>query len=179
MRGDPRSDEGGPDAYTALTRDVHPRLYQLALALCGDRDLAADLTQDALVRGYLAFDRFRPGAPVYPWLARILRNAFIDHRRSAHVRREVAADAAPEPSSPTPSADQQVLAGERADALYAALASLPPEQSLAVTLVDLQGLDYKDAAAAMDIPVGTVRSRLSRGRSALRDALVARGVVGG
>ncbi|RME23708.1 MAG: RNA polymerase sigma factor [Deltaproteobacteria bacterium] len=146
-------------------------------ALCGDRDLAADLTQDALVRGYLSFDRSRPGAPVYPWLARILRNAFIDHRRSARVRREVAADAAPEPTAATPAPEDQVIAGERADALYAALAASPPEQSLAVTLVDLQGLDNKDAAA-MDVPVGTVRSRRSGGRAALRDALVARGVVG-
>ena len=121
-----RREVAGPEAFTALTRDVHPRLFQLALALCGDRDLAADLTQDALVRGFLAFDRFRPGAPVYPWLARILRNAFIDHHRSARVRREVAADAAPEPVARAPAADERVLASERADALYAALAALPP-----------------------------------------------------
>jgi len=167
-----------PEAYATLTRPVQARLLQAARALCGDPDLAADLTQEALVRGFVAFDRFRSGAPIYPWLARILRNVFLDHVRSAPVRRELRPETLPEPPSHGPSPLQALEATERAARVHAAISRLPADLALVVTLVDLQGLGYAEAAEILEIPVGTVRSRLSRARARLREDLVARGCMG-
>ncbi|NOY26134.1 MAG: RNA polymerase sigma factor [Oligoflexia bacterium] len=160
--------------YVELTRPVHARLFQAAVALCGDRDMAADLTQDALVKGYLAFERFRPDAPVYPWLARILKNVFLDQVRSAPARREQPMPEALDPESGGPGPLDELVAAERARIVHEAIARLPPDFALVITLVDLQGLDYADAAAVLELPVGTVRSRLSRARTRLRKLLLAR-----
>lgn len=157
-----------PDAFVALTAPHHARLYQTALGLCGDRDQAADLTQEALVKAFLAFDRFREGAPPYPWLVRILRNVHLDEVRSAHARRETIQATAPDPPDPRPGPLASVVAAEEIDAVHAAIARLPEEFALVITLVDLQGLTYEDVAEAVEIPIGTVRSRLYRARERLR-----------
>jgi RNA polymerase sigma-70 factor (ECF subfamily) len=164
----PRSVEA--EEYAALTRPLFRRLYQAALALCGNPELAADLTQEALVRGFESFTTFRDGAPAYPWLARILRNIFLDHVRSARVRREVPLAGQPEPSW-TGDPLSEVLAAERTRLVVSAISKLPPEFALVVTLVDLQGLTYAEVAAISEVPIGTVRSRLARGRARLRDLL--------
>lgn len=159
------------DAFVAATREEQRRLLRLARALTGDEALAEDLVQDALVRAWLARDRFREGARPYPWLARILRNAFLDHVRSARVRRERPTEAPPERASPEPSPLDAVESRRRAAAVRDAVSRLPPDMALVVTLVDLDGMDYAEAAEVLDIPVGTVRSRLSRARRRLRGLL--------
>jgi len=167
-----RDERPDPLGFTEQTRPLHGRLLQAARALCGDADLASDLAQETLVKAYRAWGTFTPGTPAYPWLARILRNVFIDHVRSAKVRREVPLeDEARLPADGTPL--EGLLTAERVTALYAAIAQLPAEMALVITLVDLQGLSYAEVAQITEVPVGTVRSRLSRSRDRLRALLLA------
>ena len=171
LLGDRPAASPDPDAFVTLTEPHHARLYQAALGLCGDRDQAADLTQEALVKAFLAFHRFREGAPPYPWLVRILRNVHLDQVRSAHARRETVRSTAPDPPDPRRGPLATVLAAEEVDAVHRAIAALPEEFALVITLVELQGLSYEEVADAAGIPIGTVRSRLYRARERLRQRL--------
>jgi RNA polymerase sigma-70 factor, ECF subfamily len=168
--GDEIATDPTPEEYAALTRPLHARLYQAAFALCRNAESASDLTQEALVRGFESFHRFHRGAPAYPWLARILRNIFLDHVRSAQVRREISGEGLPEA---TFNGDplSEILTEERKQMVVAAIADLPPDYALVITLVDLQGLTYTEVAEILEVPIGTTRSRLSRARSRLRNLL--------
>ena len=169
-------------SFTRTTSPFHARLYRIAKALCRDADQAADLTQDALVRAFLAFDSFRPGAPVLPWLCRILRNAHLDSFKTGRARHEVAAHqlagevedpyqdvACPSPS-PLGQLEQKVLRA----CLQEEIEALEPGQRLILILCDVEEMSYQEAAEIADIPVGTVRSRLARSRERLRERLAAR-----
>lgn len=168
--------------FIALTRPYHERLMRVAMTLCHDQDQAADLTQEALARAFAAFHRFRPGAPVFPWLVRILRNFYLDERRSARSRRELAEHQlvgdGPGPleqaqtTAPTP-----LAAAEQAQLVswvQQELAALPAAQRLVLVLCDVEELTYQEVAEVVDSPVGTVRSRLARARRALRSRLAER-----
>ena len=162
--------------FVKLTGPHHRQLLRIALALCRDRDLAADLTQETLLRAFLAMDRFRPGAPMLPWLARILRNVFLDTRKTGRARHEIAEHQLPpdglSPLSQAKSTTPQPLAqAEQAQLclwLQEELNALPSPQQLLLVLCDVEGFTYQEAADVAGVPVGTVRSRLSRGREALR-----------
>jgi RNA polymerase sigma-70 factor (ECF subfamily) len=165
--------------FVRQTRPFHERLYRIALSLCRDRDQAADLTQEALVRAFRSFDSFRPGAPVLPWLARILRNVHLDSFKTGRAQHEVAEhqldregpgiDASVAHPAPDP-----LAALERAE-LGARLAremeTLDPGQRQTLILCDIEGFSYQEAAEAEGVPVGTIRSRLARGRAELRRRL--------
>lgn len=168
--------------FVELTAPFHERLFRIAMTLCHDRDQAADLTQETLVRAFRAFDRFRTGEPVLPWLARILRNLHLDLVKSGRARYEVAAHqlggrseqledpfASVPATTPDPltALERSQLAGWLAEELEA----LEPAHQLIVVLCDVEDLSYQEAAEVAGIPVGTVRSRLSRAREQLRERL--------
>lgn len=167
---------GGKDErarlFVELTRPHHARLWQLALLLAGDRHDAEDLLQDALLKAYRSFWRFRMGGNAYPWLARILRNTAIDRRRSAWYRHEAdAVQRAEHLPSGGPDPERAAIESERRLELERALGMLPAEMAEAVVLVDVQGLSYRQASKVIGAPVGTVRSRLARARIRLRELL--------
>ncbi len=166
-----RTPTADPRDFAALTAPLHGRLYQAARVLCGDPVEAEDLAQEALVRGLRAFHRFDHDAALYPWLLRILRNTYLDEVRSARARRLTLPAVPPDPADPGAGPEEALEAEQAAARVHRALATLPPDQALVVTLVDLQGLGYGEAAQALGLPVGTVRSRLSRARDRLRHAL--------
>jgi len=165
--------------FIQTTAPYHERLFRIAITLCHDRDLAADLTQETLVRAFNAFDRYRPEMPVLPWLARILRNYFLDTLKTGTARHEVAAHRLGEKGedpyanfpcsglNPADQAEQSQLSGLLAEGLKA----LDDAHRLAIILCDIEGFDYAEAAQTIGVPVGTVRSRLSRGRTLLRQWL--------
>ena len=162
--------------FVKLTEPYYGRLLRIAVAMCKERDLAADLTQETLLKAFLALDNFRPGAPVLPWLTRILRNVFIDTLRTGRARHEVAEhQLKTESANPvglarsgtmTPLA--QVEQSQLSTWLQEELSALPCSQQLLIVLCDVEGFTYQEAAEAAGVPVGTVRSRLSRGRESLR-----------
>jgi RNA polymerase sigma-70 factor (ECF subfamily) len=136
--------------------DHLPRLYGLARSLCGSRHLAEDLTQETYVR-VLSRPRRLRGDGDYPYLARTLRNVLNDHWRAEQRRRPIV-HAVPRPEADP---DTAVLAGQ----VYSAVADLPDHLRKVVAAVDVAGMSYAEAADTLEIPQGTVMSRLHRGRA--------------
>jgi RNA polymerase sigma-70 factor (ECF subfamily) len=152
--------------------------------LCrGNGDQAADLVQDTLVRAYEAYleGRFQPGSNARPWLIRIMTNLYInDHNRrkkwDAGIDVETltsSGETGPEAirAAPADVPGVTLLAETLDEELEQALAHLSEGLRLCIILVDMQGLEYAEAAAALGIPIGTVRSRLARARMQLQDIL--------
>lgn len=146
-------------------------LYTVAYRLTGNHDDAQDLVQEVLLRVRRGLPTYRPGS-MEGWLSRIATNAFLDDVRR---RRRRPVEALPDdPDRVVPagrSADEALAAAALPDDVQAALAGLPAEYRAAVVLCDVVGLSYDEIAGALDVPVGTVRSRIHRGRALLREAL--------
>jgi RNA polymerase sigma-70 factor, ECF subfamily len=140
-----------------------PNLRRYARALVGDRDGADDLVQDTLERAVRKFHLWRPG-DLRAWLFSIMHNVFVNHLKS----RRIAPDAEVDDSFPAPVSS--VTAADLRD-VERALAALAPEQREVLLLVALEDMSYADVSRALGIPMGTVMSRLSRGRERLRRVL--------
>jgi RNA polymerase sigma-70 factor (ECF subfamily) len=164
--------EWTPPSWEELVRDHSARVYRLAYRLTGNRPDAEDLTQDVFVRVFRSLHRFQPGT-FEGWLHRITTNLFLDGaRRRQKIRFDGLAEGSADrlPSAwPTPS---EALADADLDHdVAAALAALPPEFRAAVVLCDIEGLSYEEISEVLDVKIGTVRSRIHRGRAQLRAAL--------
>ena len=149
--------------FDDVVREHDRALRSLAFRLLGDADLMDDALQDAYTKAFRAYGGFRGDSDVRTWLYRIVHNACTDVRRSAGRHRHGALDERPLPAVED---DLEALSpfGDLADAL----AALPEDQRAVVLLVDADGFDYTAAAEILGVPVGTVASRLSRARAALR-----------
>lgn len=156
-----------PSALRAQIAALLPRLRRFARAVTRHREDADDLVQAALERALRHLDQWQDGTRLDSWLFRIMKNAWIDEVRARGRRDEVLA-----PEEAGERVGYSDTEGRIARlSIEAAMARLPDEQRLAVALVLVEGLPYKEAAAALDIPVGTLTSRLARGREALQAAL--------
>jgi RNA polymerase sigma-70 factor (ECF subfamily) len=155
--------DGDPDAFGQLVRRHQDRLWAVALRTLGDREEAADALQDAMLSAYRSAATYRGDARVTTWLHRVVVNACLDRVRRGKVRATV-----PLPDDGGPPDPRDVL-GDRETAIEieAALASLPEEQRAALVLVDVHGMPVDDVAAVLGVPVGTIKSRCSRGRGRL------------
>lgn len=161
---------GDPDAFGELVRRHRDRLWAVALRTLGDREEAADAVQDALVSAFRAAHTFRGQSAVTTWLHRITVNACLDRARKAASRRT--APVADEENfesllEPHESAEVPAERGELHRELIAALTTLPPDQRAVLVLVDMQGYSVAEAAAVLDVPTGTVKSRCARARAKL------------
>jgi RNA polymerase sigma-70 factor (ECF subfamily) len=154
--------------YHRLVEQQIPRLRRYARALTRSRDRADDLVQDTLSRALDKQHLWQPGTNLGAWLFTIMHNQNVNNVRR-DVRESAAVDiewvSATLPATTDPSASRKMVELDRA------LARLPLEQRQVILLVGLEGMSYEDAAGILVIPVGTVRSRLSRGRDALRKLL--------
>ncbi|MGE0256991.1 MAG: sigma-70 family RNA polymerase sigma factor [Alphaproteobacteria bacterium] len=152
-----------------LRNDIAGHVDQLrryALALTRNPDEAADLVQDTLLRAIDGASGFAAGGDLRKWLFAILHNGWVSNRRRAAVRLAGDALARPALAEPAGQAEHVFLTQT-----LAALSRLPDEQRAAVVLVAVDGIGYRDAADILGVPVGTLMSRLARGRQALRDAV--------
>lgn len=167
-----RAKAGDRQAFTEVVRHYDHRLRALAHRLLGDRAAMDDALQDAYVKAYRALPGFREDAGLGTWLYQITYRACIDlQRRESRHKADTTTDWAPPAATATgPAADPASTATNRTD-LKRALAALPVDQRAAVLLVDAEGLDYDAAAAVLGIAPGTIASRLSRARAALRAVL--------
>ncbi len=167
-----RAQAGDTGALDDLLRRHQGRIHGVCRRLTGNDADALDATQEALISVARGLDRFDGRASFSTWVYRIATNAALDELRRRRRRPVVSLDAARtarlEPAAPGPSVGQSV--GDRLD-IDAALAELPLEFRAPVVLRDLCRLDYAEIAEVLDIPPGTVRSRISRGRSALASRL--------
>jgi RNA polymerase sigma-70 factor (ECF subfamily) len=162
-------------AFNELVVRHQDHLFALVYRLVPDRDQAADAVQEAFLSAYRNIGSFRGGS-VRSWLGRIAVNAAMDIQR-ARRRRPSQPYPELEDESWQPEAAKEVepehkaIAGERSRVLGAALAALPFEQRNCIVLYDVEGYDYGEIARIMGVSVGTVKSRIHRGRLALRTAL--------
>ena len=161
-------------SWDEVVRTHSARVYRLAYRLTGNPYDAEDLTQEVFVRVFRSLASYTPGT-FEGWLHRITTNLFLDTvRRKARIR----FDALPDDAERLPSTDRgpaQVYDDTHFDHdVQAALDALPPDFRAAVVLCDLEGLSYEEIAATLGIKIGTVRSRIHRGRSQLRAALAHR-----
>jgi RNA polymerase sigma-70 factor, ECF subfamily len=155
------------DPHQAIEAEI-PRLRRYARALTRDVILADDLVQDCLTRALAKLHLWQGGTDLHAWLFTILHNQYVNH-----VRRSVREGAGVRLSDNEPllaRAPQQGQGLELRD-LGRAIAKLPEEQRSTLLLIGLEGMRYDEVAAVLDVPVGTIRSRLSRGREALRRLL--------
>jgi RNA polymerase sigma-70 factor, ECF subfamily len=147
--------------------ELLPRLRRFARSLSRDQHDADDLVQSVVERAWRHLDQLRPGANLGSWMFGIMKNAWIDDRRAKTRRGEVAL---PEDSGEHP-AVSSVDTNNELWSVCEAMNKLPEEQRLAVALVLVEGMSYKEAAGLLEIPIGTLTSRLARGRTALAAAL--------
>ncbi|MBS3896379.1 RNA polymerase sigma factor [Silanimonas sp.] len=147
--------------------EMLPRLRRLARALTGHVHDADDLVQVAVERALARAPQWQPDRPVQAWLYGILRNAWIDEQRARKRQQPFHAPEEAGEDVGVSSIDHYV----EQLSMAAAMARLPDEQRLAVSLVLVEGLSYAEAAAVMEVPVGTLTSRLARGRQALQAIL--------
>lgn len=155
-----------PDMFATQAMQYIPRLRRYARALTGDASAADDLVQDALERALVKQDLWREGTDLRAWLFTVMHNLFVNQVRSAAVSRTVQLDDAMADRPQPQSTDRLEIRD-----LDTALQALPEEQRAVVLLVGLEDLSYEEAAHVMGVPVGTVMSRLSRGREKLRRLL--------
>ena len=163
-----------PPTWDDVVRQHADRVYRLAFRLTGDAHDAEDLTQETFIRVFRSLAGYKPGT-FEGWLHRITTNLFLDMvRRRARLRME----GLPEDTDRLPGGGpdpEQVWSDAHLDPdLQAALDALAPEFRAAVVLCDVEGLSYEEIAATLGVKLGTVRSRIHRGRQALRSALESR-----
>jgi len=145
--------------------DHIPDLRRYAQALTRSGQDAEDLVQEALARAYDRRGSFRPGQPLRPWLMAILHNVFVDGVRSRQARQKHEGAIGAETDSMPPRQEDALRLSE----VRRAFRDLPDEQREALHLVGVEGLTYPEAAQVLGVPEGTVLSRVSRARQALRD----------
>jgi len=171
----PGSSEWSPPSWDEIVRTHSARVYRLAYRLTGNPHDAADLTQDVFVRVFRSLSTYSPGT-FEGWLHRITTNLFLDQvRRKQRIRFDaLAEDAGERLASREPGPAQVYDDTHLDDDVQRALDALPPDFRAAVVLCDIEGLSYEEIAATLGIKLGTVRSRIHRGRAQLRAALAHR-----
>ncbi len=175
----------GAVAFDQMVRRHYQRVFQVAWRLTGNRADAEDLTQEAFVRACRAFHTYRSEMPFENWMFRITRNAFIDMTRRRPKAPHYSLDAGMQTSDgneltmeipDTRDEPETVMMREEIDqSIQDALMTIGPDMRMAVVLSDIEGLSYEEIAEAMHCSIGTVRSRLHRGRKAVRERLKATG----
>jgi RNA polymerase sigma-70 factor (ECF subfamily) len=171
---------GDLEAFNQLVLLYQDFLFRVAMNILGDEDIAGDATQQAFLSAFRNLRSFRGGS-LRSWLSRITVNASYDELRRLARSKDIPLQVYDEygeemePSlwlaDPRPSPEEQAELSELASTLQDSLQALPDHYRLVAQLIDVEGLSYEETAAALDLPVGTVKSRLARARDALRTSL--------
>jgi RNA polymerase sigma factor (sigma-70 family) len=164
--------EWTPPGWDEVVRTHSARVYRLAYRLSGNQHDAEDITQEVFIRVFRSLDNYTPGT-FEGWLHRITTNLFLDMaRRRQRIRFEGLGDAADERIQGREPSPAQAYDDRHFDAdIQSALDALPADFRAPVVLCDIEGLSYEEIAATLGIKLGTVRSRIHRGRAQLREAL--------
>jgi RNA polymerase sigma-70 factor (ECF subfamily) len=180
-----RSQRGDVNAFNQLVLHYQQTAYNVVLRILGDRDAAADVTQDTLIAAFRGIQSFRGGSSFRAWLLRIASNQACDYWRRANRHPLDSLDDVMDEDEPhgasmlgtlvatehAANPEEFLLNQELQALIQKALQDLPLDQRVAVILCDVQGLSYEEIAASTQTTLGTVRSRIARGRARLRDYL--------
>lgn len=175
-----RAQRGDSSAFDALIRKHERRAYQYAFRLTSNPEEAADVVSDAFVRVYSALHNFKGQSAFTTWLYRILTNCFLDMRKKEKSRQALSLEATMrteegemerqiEDDGPTPLDEAE--RSERDRVVERAVAVLPEYQKAMIVMYHGEGLAYEEIAEALDLPIGTVKSRLNRARLSMREIL--------
>jgi RNA polymerase sigma-70 factor, ECF subfamily len=171
---------GDTGAFNILVRRYERTVFNTAYRLCGSYDDAADIAQEAFVRAWNNLKSFRGEAQFSTWIHRIVTNVFLDDRKKKRSRptRSLDEDMELDENSvqrqyedPSPGPEALAEGDERRRILERAISTLPENQRTMIVLYHARGMAYEEIAEIMDLPMGTVKSRLNRARLALRDRL--------
>ena len=172
-----RAKKGDLASFNHLVQQHQHQVYNLALRMLSEPAIAEDIAQETFLSAFRNLHTFHAGN-FNAWLLRIAANAGRDYLRSAQVRRNISLEMlldnpgfAPRASDEAP--EDYTLRRELVGVIQHGLSTLSVDQRLALALVDIQGFGYEEAAQIVGIPVGTLKSRLSRARLAMRDQLLA------
>lgn len=173
-----RAKRGDLTAFNQLVLAYQELAYNVALRLVGDADLAADVTQEAFLSAYRHLGQFQSGS-FRAWVLRIVTNGSYDALRARKRHPDQSLDDLVEESSfdlpdPAELPEKLSLRREQIEGINVALQTLPIEQRTVLTLYDIHGLSYEEITAVLDVNLGTVKSRLHRARSRLRDYFLGR-----
>jgi RNA polymerase sigma-70 factor, ECF subfamily len=182
--------DGDPNAFSTLAQQYYSAAIRIAQQILVTEEAAADAVQEALIKAHRAMHRFQDGN-FRSWLLRIVTNTCYDHLRRQKRRGTVSLDELTEetngepmfrvestnPSHVAEDPEQVAVHNESMSYLLETINELPTWHRNVILLVDVHGYDYGEAAQLLQVPLGTVKSRLSRARAALRDRLVASGYV--
>jgi RNA polymerase sigma-70 factor, ECF subfamily len=173
-----RSLEGDLDAFNQLIVQYQNLAYSVAYRLLNDTDAAADAVQDSFIKAYRALDTFRGGS-FKSWLMRIITNTCYDVLRARQRRKTDSLDDLPVENEyiaaltdPHESPQQFVERQELSTLITTAIQDLPEEQRVSIILCDVEGYSYEEIADITGVAIGTVKSRISRARSRVRDYLI-------
>ena len=166
---------GDTAAFEELVRQFTPSVYKVSYSMMGNTHDAEDAVQETFIKVYRALSQFRGDSALGTWIYRITANVCKDALRAAGRFYAVSPDDADvflEIPDTAPTPEEQLLSKESQEAVRAAIDTLPTDYKLIITLCDMEGLPYIDAAQVLDCPLGTVKSRLSRARNLLLKKLL-------
>jgi RNA polymerase sigma-70 factor (ECF subfamily) len=175
-----RCKAGDKTAFDDLIRRYERRIYNFAYRLCGNHEEAGDIAADTFVRVYTSLANFRGESSFLTWLFRVITNIYLDERKRQRARPKQSLDELIEldenslvrqieDRSPTP--EERLEATERTEILQRAILQLPEFQRVMVVLYHTENRSYEEIAELLDLPIGTVKSRLNRARLTLRQIL--------
>jgi RNA polymerase sigma-70 factor, ECF subfamily len=179
------SQKGDANAFNQLVLKYQQTTYNVVLRMLGDRDTAADVTQDTLIAAFRAIQSFRGGSSFRAWLLRIASNQAYDYWRRVNRRPQDSLDTLMDEDEPheagvlnaliatehAANPEEYLLNQELQELLQKGIQELPFDQRVAIILCDIQGLSYDEIASSTQTSLGTVRSRIARGRQRLRGYL--------
>jgi len=171
-----------PQQFERLALPYLESLYNTALRMARNPQDAEDLVQETFLRAYRSYHQFTPGTNLKAWLFRILKNAFINEyrkRRAAPVEEDFSgieesfeSKVDRDRTSTIPNPEEEALSRSLDQGVQRALADLPEDYRMAIVLADLEGFSYKEIAEILEVPIGTVMSRLYRGRRQLEEEML-------
>ncbi|AIE86205.1 sigma-70 family RNA polymerase sigma factor [Fimbriimonas ginsengisoli] len=175
-----RAQQGDRAAFNVLVRKHEAKAYQYAFRLTRSADEAADVVADAFVRVYNAIGNFKGQSAFSTWIYRIVTNCYLDARKKDKGRTTslestiITEDGEIERQieDPSPNPHQEMELSERDERVQEAISMLPDYQRAMIVMYHSEEMSYEDISAALDLPIGTVKSRLNRARISLRDILV-------
>ena len=170
-----RAVKGDAAAFNELLGQHEKRMYAVCLRMCGNHEDAQDCLQEAMLRVYRAISGFKGQSSFSTWLYRVTMNACLDELRKRKNKPSTSLDgmldAGWSPADERDTPEKHVLSAEKRTVIQQTIAELPEDMRSAIVLRDIEGCSYEEIAQALDANVGTIKSRISRGRERLRAVL--------
>jgi len=171
---------GNANAFERLVAQYEKKVYNLAFRMVGNHEDASDIAQEAFLKVYTSLDQFRGESSFSTWLYRVVSNACLDELRRRARHRVVSIDTPVSVDDPSPrqipsndpEPGHEIEKAEVQTAVQEGIKELPDDHRIILVLRDIQGLSYEEIAQVLDMPLGTVKSRLNRARLGLRDRLL-------